>query len=162
MKTLAEQFNEAFEYRDGKLFWKINTNKSKKFIGKEAGCKSSGAYGVVNLDGNAYSVHKVIFTMHHGYMPVVVDHINLTKTDNSIENLRAADHHTNNYNKSVQKNNKLGMKNICWHSQNKKWLVQLTQKGKKIVSFMTDDLELAQLVAHEARDKYHGEFARHK
>jgi hypothetical protein len=99
--------------------------------------------------------------MHTGTMPIVVDHINLIRHDHRIENLRAADHHTNNYNKGVQKNNKLGMKNICWSKQNKKWLVQLMANGKRVVSLMFDDLELAQLVAHEARNKFHGAFANH-
>lgn len=99
--------------------------------------------------------------MHTGEMPIVVDHINLVRDDHRIENLRAADHHTNNYNKGVQKNNKLGMKNICWSKQNKKWWVQVRAKGKTVVSKMFDDLELAQLVAYEARDKFHGAFANH-
>lgn len=159
--NLAERFNQAFEYRDGKLYWKINTNPSKKLIGKEAGCKSSGAYGVVNLDGQAYSVHKVIFCMHNGFMPVVVDHINGIKDDHRLENLRAATHQSNNWNKVVQSNNKLGLKNISWHKQNQKYWVQLAKHGKKVVSVFVEDLELAELVAIEARNKYHGEFANH-
>ena len=35
--TLADRFNEAFEYKAGELYWKINPNKSKKHIGKLAG-----------------------------------------------------------------------------------------------------------------------------
>ena len=159
--NLAQRFNEAFEYRDGDLYWKIMTNPSKKLIGKKAGCKSSGAYGVVNLDSKAYSIHKVIFCMHHGWMPPIVDHINLVCDDHRIENLRAATHVTNNYNKIVQKNNKVGIKNVCWNKQNKKWFVQLTQNKKRILKAYFDDLELAELVATEARNKYHGEFANH-
>jgi poly-D-alanine transfer protein DltD len=160
-ENLAKRFNEAFKYRNGELYWKINTNKSKNLVGKKAGCKSSGSYGTVNLDGNAYCMHKVIFCMHHGYMPTVVDHINNVKDDHRIENLRAANHVTNNYNKTVQSNNKLGIKNVCYSTQNKKYLVQLTQNRKKIYSQMFDDLELAELVASMAREKFHGEFANH-
>ena len=159
--NIAQRFNEAFEYKDGDLYWKIMTNPSKKLIGKKAGCKSSGAYGVVNLDSKAYSIHKVIFCMHHGWMPPIVDHINLVCDDHRIENLRAATHVTNNYNKIVQKNNKVGIKNVCWSKQNKKWFVQLTQNKKRIFKAYFDDLELAELVATEARNKYHGEFANH-
>ena len=161
MMNIAQRFNEAFEYKDGDLYWKIMTNPSKKLIGKKAGCKSSGAYGVVNLDSKAYSIHKVIFCMHHGWMPPIVDHINLVCDDHRIENLRAATHVTNNYNKIVQKNNKVGIKNVCWSKQNKKWFVQLTQNKKRIFKAYFDDLELAELVATEARNKYHGEFANH-
>jgi isopenicillin N synthase-like dioxygenase len=158
---LAKRFNEAFEYRNGELYWKIMTNPSKKLIGKQAGCKSSGAYGVVNLDGKNYSIHKVIFCMHKGYIPEVVDHINGIKKDHRIENLRAATHQSNNWNKVTQTNNKLGKKNICWNKQNQKYWVQLTKNGNKIVSLFVEDLELAELVAIEARCKYHGEFANH-
>ena len=158
---LTKRFNEAFEYRNGELYWKIMTNPSKKLIGKKAGCKSSGAYGVVNLDGQAYSIHKVIFCMHNGFMPEIVDHINGDKSDHRIENLRAATHQSNNWNRVTQSNNKLGKKNISWHPQNKKYWVQLAKNGKKIVSVFVEDLELAELVAIEARNKYHGEFANH-
>jgi hypothetical protein len=158
---LTKRFNEAFEYRNGELYWKIMTNPSKKLIGKKAGCKSSGAYGVVNLDGQAYSIHKVIFCMHNGFMPEIVDHINGDKSDHRIENLRAATHQSNNWNRVTQSNNKLGLKNISWHKQNQKYWVQLAKNGKKIVSVFVEDLELAELVAIEARNKYHGEFANH-
>jgi hypothetical protein len=158
---LAKRFNEAFEYRNGELYWKIMTNPSKKLIGKKAGCKSSGAYGVVNLDGQAYSIHKVIFCMHNGFIPEIVDHINGDKSDHRIENLRAATHQSNNWNRVTQSNNKLGKKNISWHKQNQKYWVQLAKNGTKIVSVFVEDLELAELVATEARNKYHGEFANH-
>lgn len=158
---LAKRFNEAFKYCNGELYWKIMTNPSKKLIGKKAGCKSSGAYGVVNLDGKSYSLHKVIFCMHNGYMPPIVDHIDGNKSDHRIENLRAATHQSNNWNKVVQSNNKLGLKNISWNNQNQKYWVQLSKNGNKIVSLTFDDLELAELVATEARNKYHGEFANH-
>lgn len=159
--TLSDRFNEAFEYRNGDLYWKINVNKSLKRMGKKAGCKSTGKYGIVSLDNNSYSIHKVIFCMHNGWMPEVVDHINLVRDDNRIENLRAATHVTNNYNKSVQKNNKIGVKNVCWHKSNKKWIVQITQNKKRVFKAYFKDLELAELVATEARNKYHGEFANH-
>jgi hypothetical protein len=158
---LAKRFNKAFEYRDGELYWKIDTNKSLKKIGKKAGCKSTGCYGVVNLDKTSYSIHKVIFCMHHGYMPKVVDHINRLRDDHRIENLRAANHSTNNQNKIVQSNNKLGIKNVCWSKQNKKYYVQISQNRRRIFKKFFDDLELAELVACMAREKYHGEFANH-
>jgi archaellum component FlaF (FlaF/FlaG flagellin family) len=99
--------------------------------------------------------------MFNGYIPVVVDHINGEYTDHRIENLRASDHHTNNYNKATQKNNKLGIKNVCYNKQNKKYWVQVRANGKTVVSKMFDNLELAELVAIESRNKYHGEFANH-
>jgi hypothetical protein len=158
--TLQQRFNEAFEYRNGKIYWKINTNKSKNLIGKEAGCKSSGAYGSVMIDKKAYCVHRIIYCMHTGEWPEVVDHINNDPQDHRIENLRAANHSTNNMNKSPQSNNKSGVKNVCWNKPHQKWSVQIQANKKRVFSKLFDDLELAELVAIEARAKYHGEFAR--
>ena len=159
---LAKRFNESFEYRDGNLYWKINPNKSRKHVGKLAGYKTnSTSYGVVMLDKKSYCLHRVIYCMFHGDVPVVVDHINGDYKDHRIENLRAADHCTNNYNKQTQTNNKLGVKNVCWSKVHKKYLVQITKDRKNVFSKFFDDLELADLCAHMAREKYHGEFANH-
>lgn len=158
--TLQKRFNEAFEYRDGKLFWKINTNKSKNLIGKEAGCNKGHMYGTVMLDKKSHCVHRVIYCMHTGEWPQVVDHINNDPKDHRIENLRAANHSTNNMNKPAQANNKSGCKNVCWSSVHKKWVVQIQVAGKRVFSKMFKDFEFAELVAIEARNKYHGEFAR--
>lgn len=159
--TLQKRFLEAFVYRDGKLFWKVNTNKSKNLIGKEVGCKTSGLYGSVNLDKKAYCIHRVIYCMHTGEWPKVVDHINGDYADHNIENLRSADHSTNNMNKAAQANNTSGAKNVCWNKEHKKWAVQIQANGKRVLSKLFADFELACLVAEEARNKFHGKFANH-
>jgi hypothetical protein len=156
---LSSRFNEVLEYKDGKLFWK-KTLSNVAAAGKEAGCASSNSYGSVMVDKKAHCTHRIIFCMHHGYMPDQVDHIDGNRKNHRIENLRAANNTTNNMNKGAQSNNKSGIKNVCWNNQNQKWWVQVTAYGKKVVSKMFDDLELAELVAIEARDKYHGAFAR--
>jgi hypothetical protein len=161
VKNLCQRFNDAFEYRDGELFWKINTNKSKNLIGKRAGCIGKGhAYGTVMLDKKSHCLHRVIYCMHTGEWPEIVDHIDNDPQNHRIENLRAADRHTNNLNRTVQSNNKLGIKNVFWHSAHNKWSVQIWLRGKKVFGKLFDDLEFAELVAQEARAKYHGEFAR--
>ena len=45
-------------------------------------------------------------------------------------------------------------------SENNKWRVRISVKNKSISIGCFEDLELADLVAQEARDKYHKEFAR--
>jgi hypothetical protein len=156
---LQARFNEVLEYRDGRLFWK-KTLSNVAVAGKEAGCASTNSYGSVTVDKQAYCPHRIVFCMHHGYMPDQVDHIDGNRKNHKIENLRAANNMTNNMNKGAQSNSKTGVKNICWSKQNKKWWVQVSAYGKKVVSKMFDDFELAELVAAEARDKFHGKFAR--
>jgi hypothetical protein len=157
---LQKRFNEAFDLRDGRIYWKINTNKSKNFVGKEAGCRTSNSYGSVNLDGVQYCIHKVIFCMVHGTMPDQVDHIDGNRQNHRIENLRPASNAENGMNKPAQSNNKTGIKNVCWNSTHRKWAVQVQAYGRRVFSKLFDSLELAELAAEEARNKYHGEFAR--
>jgi hypothetical protein len=158
---LAKRFNEAFDYNDGKLYWKINTNKSKNLIGKVAGCKNSGEYGVVNLDCKSYSIHKVVYCMFHAEMPIVVDHINGIYGDHRIENLRAADHTTNNYNKGFQKNNTSGVKGLTWSKQAKMWHGSISYKRKvKSLGYFKNKEDGAEFVSL-ARDMLHGSFANH-
>jgi hypothetical protein len=97
--------------------------------------------------------------MHHGFMPQEVDHIDADRHNNNIENLRAATPAQNQRNKPIQRNNSSGYKNIRY--KNGKWVVELKVNGKAKYFGRFEDLELAALVAFEARDKYHGEFARH-
>jgi hypothetical protein len=92
----------------------------------------------------------------------MVDHINGIQTDNRIENLRPATYLENNRNARIRKDNSSGCKNVSWRSDRKKWSVAIKINGKRKNLGCFVDLELADLVAHEARDLYHKDFARHK
>ena len=157
---LSKRFNEVLEFRDGLLYWKVTLSNVAK-AGNVAGCSASNSYGSVMVDQIAYCTHRVVFCMYQGYMPEQVDHIDGNRKNNSIENLRPATNALNCLNRNAQSNNKLGVKNVCWHKTHKKWFVQVSVKGKRVVSKLFDDLDLADLVATMAREKYHGAFANH-
>ena len=157
--TSINGLHEAFEYRGGKLYWKKNTRNT--FVGDEAGGLNGEGYVTVGYKHKRLLAHRVIFAMHHGYLPEFVDHINGDKSDNRIENLRSASMSDNNRNRLANKNNKTGAKNVCWLEKKGKWLVQIMANRKRVVSKCFDDFELAELVAMEARNKYHGSFANH-
>jgi hypothetical protein len=64
-------------------------------------------------------------------------------------------------NRKLFKNNTSGCKGVYWNKRNRKWQVSVgVSKKQKHIGYF-DDLELAELVALEARDKYHGNFAKH-
>ena len=54
--------------------------------------------------------------------------------------------------------NKSGSKNVHWNKQRNKWTVMIRVDKKQKYIGLFEDLELAELVATEARDKYHKEF----
>jgi HNH endonuclease len=120
-------YHDIFEYKDGNLFWKMKPSLRTN-IGDQAGTLNSGGYIQVKYKGKKLLTHRIIFQMHFGFFPKEIDHINRIKTDNRIENLRECTRSENNKNKGMQKNNKSGAKNICWHKQTKKWQLQYNKK----------------------------------
>lgn len=160
VQLTKELLQDNFLYENGSLFWKIS--KPGLRAGTKAGGINSNGYSAITLNGFRYLEHRLIFLMLKGYLPSFIDHINLNRLDNRIENLREATKSQNNYNTGLRKDNKTGVKNVSWHKGNNRWVVTVRVNGHKkhIGSFA--DLELADLVAIEARDKYHKEFAKHE
>jgi hypothetical protein len=157
---LQADVKRLFEYKDGDLYWAVKSS-DKIHIGDIAGSLNKGRkYTKINL--KTYQISRLIFLYHHGFLPRIVDHIDNNPLNNKIENLRAATISENNYNSKIPKNNSSGVKNVRFDKVRKKWKVELrsNKKYKFIGNFL--DLELAELVAIEAREKYHMEFARNE
>jgi hypothetical protein len=156
-----ELAHQLFEYRDGALYWKIKPCRRDP-IGTKAGhFDLVRGYTSINYQRKRYYLHRIIFLMQHGFLPAEIDHIDGNKTNNKIENLRACSHSENGFNKAAQSNSKSGVKNVSWSKIRNKWIVFIksNNKQKNIGGF--DDLELAELVAIMAREKYHGAYANH-
>lgn len=156
----AKILHELFDYRDGELYWKPNKG-GNKVQGKRAGTMHHEGYVRTQVNGKIYGNHRLIFLMHHGYLPDEVDHIDLNKSNNKIENLRPAMIGENQRNVSIRKDNTSGAKGVYWNKSAKKWVVQVRLKGKNGYFGLYEDIEIAKKVATEARKKYHEEFANH-
>lgn len=151
---------EELEYKNGHLYWK--RKKGKRCLEKPAGT-FSGRNRLLYIPHKKSVVkileHRAIFWIHHGYWPKEIDHINRDPMDNRIENLREVSSSENKYNMAARKDSSTGIKNVYWFSPHGMYKVQLKAKGKSYTVGYFKDIELAELVAHEAREKYHGEFA---
>ena len=159
-QLIQQKLEDVFEYIDGELFYKKSPYKSHVKAGDVAGNVSKYGYKRIFVDGKEMMTHRAIFLMHHGYLPRVVDHINGNKLDNRIENLRSSCFQTNQYNRKKNNNNKSGCKNVSYSTKDKVWVIHINV-NKKPYRWHTKDFELAELIAHEARSLYHGEFAKH-
>ena len=149
-----------FDYSNGNLYWKITKGSAKKgsFVGKTL---DKYGYRKFMVNQKSLLVHRAIFLIHHGYLPEFVDHFDGNKLNNAIENLREATLSQNAQNRKTMKTNKTGIKNVCWVKSINKWRVQIFKNGKHCFKKDFIDLELAELVATEARDKFHGKYANH-
>lgn len=155
-----QKLMDIFEYKDGNLYWKKPTgNRITK--GSKVGSIGSNGYLTVKLHGKSYLVHRLIYLYHHGYLPTIIDHKDNNPLNNDIANLREADHATNRQNAKLRKDNKAGVKGVSFDATNKVWQVQVNCNNKAYRVGNFKDLELAELVAVMAREKYHGQFARH-
>ena len=158
-----EILREYFDYNpeSGAVTWIKNPKRGQKVLGKDFGSHCQG-YLMGMFKRKTYKVHRLIWMWMTGSWPDKdVDHINGIRDDNRWCNLRLADDTQNQQNAKMPKTNTSGVKGVSWHKRDKKWVVNLKVKGKNYCFGAFKDFELAELVATEARDKYHGNFARH-
>ena len=163
MRISKEDILQHFEYKDGHLCWKKRSSFASRItVGDKAGNINCTGYVHIIFKGYCYKEHRLIWLMFNNDIPKYLDHINGNRSDNRIENLRPANQNENNQNAKKRKDNTSGVKNVSFDKGRKKWIVrvQINKKTKYLGCY--DDLELAALVAEEARNKYHKEFARHE
>lgn len=141
-----QRLHEIFDYKNGVLFRKRN--------GKVAGSKDTKGYLISSVDGKRQKNHRIIFMMHYEYLPRIIDHIDRNPANNKIENLRDVNYAQNSLNSGISIRNTSGFKNVDWLASKKRWRVYLKLNGKRTLFGYFKDLELAGLVAAEAKDKY--------
>ena len=149
-----ENFNDYFDYKDGKLFWKNNTGKRPK-DGQEAGTYKNG-YKAVVLNYKQYFCHRIIFYMVHGYMPSEIDHINGDGLDNRIENLRPCTRNENLRNRGTWSNT--GYKGV--KKSKKKYVAQIIINKKNIFLGTYITPQEAAKAYDKAAIQHFGEFAK--
>lgn len=157
-----KQLKEVLDYNPdtGIFIWKVKTSHRIE-IGDIAGTRSRRGYLTIGINGKRYLAHRLAFLFMTGYFPkAMVDHRNTNVIDNSWDNIREADRAQNNYNSSFKEVGKTGMKGV-YLTRHGNFQVKMKIKSEMKYFGTFKDLELADLVATEARNKYHGEFANH-
>ena len=129
---------------------------------RDAGYDFDG-YRRIKIDKKNYLCHRLAWLWIHGEFPSgVLDHINGEKSDNRIENLRKAIGGQNIMNVQRKLNNTSGHKGVFWKKSIEKWQVAVGANGKQHHIGYFLDKEDAINAAISARNRLHGEFARHE
>lgn len=164
-----EYSHEAFRYTDGELLWRERPRHhfasewhQKVFNARQAGTVAGTVwrgYRTVNLTGRRMGAHRIVFLMHHGFIPPEVDHIDGNPLNNRIENLRAADHAQNLKNLKTPASNTSGVKGVSWHKATGKWAAGIRQEGKWKHLGLFSCIEAAAETRRQAEAAIYGEFA---
>ncbi len=156
----VERLHELFEYRDGVLYWRLQSCGQAK-AGKRAGAVNGEGYLAVGIDYCKYLVHRIVWAMHGNASVALIDHINNCRTDNRIQNLRAGDATINTRNAKLRKDSTSGVKGVSWHKQSRRWVGQVWHQQKLYRAGYFDDKDECDAAVVQLRASLHGEFARH-
>lgn len=147
-----DEVRRLFDYKDGKLFWKVSRGKVSK--GREAGYSDAKGYRIVGIKRRHYKAHRLIWLHHYGYFPEnSLDHINRNTLDNRITNLREVSNSCNIRNTGVSKNNTSGVKGVYWHKKERKWYSHVKENGRTRYLGRYDDFDEA-ILARLTAEKY--------
>lgn len=158
-----EELQSKFNYDVNTGIFTRKYTYKKLLAGTEAGCKDSDGYIIISFTNKQYKAHRLAWLYVYGEFPKYnLDHINGNPADNRICNLREANESQNGFNRKLGCNNTSGYKGVTFDKNSKKWQATVTIDKKLKYLGQFESLELAALVAKEARIKYHGEFARNE
>ena len=118
--------------------------------GQRAGTTHSSGYRRVTVNGKKMREHRLVFLLHHGYIPTHVDHVNGERADNRIENLRAATSSQNQWNRAVRNSG------VHWMTKRLKWRAKVRRYGRDITIGYYDSKDeaiKAMCVFKEAHDE---------
>lgn len=153
MGITQERLKELFTYDSSGTF--IRKIKSKLITAN----KGTKRYLRLFVDGKDYSLHRLIFLYHYGYLPKQIDHMDNDRFNNRIENLRESTQQHNCLNRTHHKNSKNKYKNFYKVSGSNSYCVQIIVNGKRKYFGSYKNIEEANKIAISLREKYHGEFA---
>ena len=129
-----ERVKELFNYHpDGYLTWKIKYHPSIEIGAKAGSPKSNGySYWRIGIDGKNYSMHRIIWLWHYGYIPEnLIDHIDRDTSNSKIENLREVSNQCNIRNSKVRSDSNTGITGVYKYPDENKWLSYISVNGKR-------------------------------
>lgn len=157
-----EKIEKLFEYRSGKLYWKIATCNSVK-AGDEVGTiigniNNLNGYYVTRINGVRVYIHKIVFFMFHNYIPDTIRFLDGNSLNYAIENLKDCSVSEVLFTARKRKDNSSGYKGVSWSKKRNKWVSWIGKDKKKIWLGYFDDKEDAHNAYQNAAKKIYGDF----
>jgi hypothetical protein len=143
----VSRFREYASYdpETGAMVW--IKSKKKVIVGNEVGNtpKRPELYRASNFEYTKFLVHRMAWSMVHGTIPdgMQVDHINGSRHDNRIANLRLVTNSQNGENKhKAMAHSKSGILGVSWDRGMGKWVARIKDGTKyRVIGYYTDKHE---------------------
>lgn len=156
--SIYENLAARVSYQDGVLVWSKTARTD--LIGTTAGRLDRDGYRQIHLASMMVSVHRIIYYMHTGSFPAVIDHIDGDTGNNKIENLRPATVSKNSMNCKISIANTSGVKGVSWHKTTGKWAAYVRINGRQAALGLHDHIFDAACARRSAEMTHYGEFVR--
>jgi hypothetical protein len=165
-----EYLRQCFHYDSGRLFWLKRLREhfstadywrgwNNRWSGKEAGYLDSGRRWQVRVNDRKIPRYYIVWALHFGEWPELLDHRNRDSSNDRINNLRLVTPCQNAQNRRRQSNNKAGLKGVSWDRGKGRWRATITVNRRWIQLGLFDTPELAHHAYIEAIRLHFGEFA---
>jgi hypothetical protein len=149
----------SYQPDTGAIYW---IAKGKGMIKKKAaGTLLHSGYIGICIGAKRWQAHRIAWALHYGKWPKdQIDHINGTKTDNRICNLREATNSQNGKNLGLSKANKSGVKGVCFENYTQRWKASIKVENKTISLGRFNSIEDAAIARKLAEQYYFKEWNR--
>lgn len=149
----------TYDPKTGIFKWRQRA--SNRPAGSVAGSKGANGYVYIAVKKRLVLAHRLAWFYVHGQWPdEQVDHINGSRSDNSLGNLRLASQSQNTCNGALRKTNTSGYRGVSWSKDKKKWVARIVKDRKQHVLGYFHDKEMAYLAYLDAAKELHGDFAK--
>ena len=157
-----EEISELLSYNPdtGDLTWNVRRGSAR--AGKVVNTLNSDGYIIIGINYKRYQAHRIAWLLHYGEWPEKdIDHINLNKADNRINNLRLCDDSENQCNVTKKSGNYTStLKGVDLHKKSGLWRARIRLRGRRVELGYFKTQEAAHAAYCAAVAEYHGQFGR--
>lgn len=132
-----EEAKELFVYdgETGIIKWRKRTCRRQRSNMVAGNTWPNGrGYTQINIKGKIYPAHRIAMLLAYGFYGdgLQVDHINHTRDDNRLSNLRFVTRTGNQRNRSRNSNNTTGVTGVYYHKGTRKYMAYIKVDGVQI------------------------------
>lgn len=149
-----------YDVTTGLMYWKHDRANGKVKAGDIASSiQSKTGYRRVSIDSKYYAAHRLVWLMHYGTLPELIDHIDGNRANNILSNLRVATKQSNAANRSKNLNNTSGYRGVV--QKGSRYRATIGFKGVRYDLGMFDTAEQAHQAYESKSKELRKDFHRH-